>query len=316
MLIRPPCRTYVDWSLDSTRWDSYRPRRGDIIIATAPKCGTTWMQRIVALLVFNDPAPRSIDEVSPWLDMRTFPIEGVIAAIEAQAHRRFLKAHLPLDGLPLHNDVRYIHVARDGRDVAMSLHNHATGYSAAARARRDQTAAGDARLKYPHPEISDDPREFFRMWLTTTVHEGQTDGAPHISFFDTETSFWSERRRDNVLLVHYADLKADLDGEMRRIARFLDLDPATLRWPDLVEAASFAAMKSEGAKLKPISEVAFDGGAKRFFNKGTNGRWKDLFTEDDLRLYDAKVREKFSPSLAAWIEGGRRLAGDPATAPD
>src|SRR5258706_7541989 len=113
MLVRPAQRRYCTWIMDSRRWNTFIPRAGDIVIATAPKCGTTWMQQVVGGLVFNDPTPRSLDEVSPWLDGRRVPIEQLIAQIERQAHRRFLKSHLPLDGLPLFDEVKYIHVARD-----------------------------------------------------------------------------------------------------------------------------------------------------------------------------------------------------------
>ena len=44
---------YRTWMTDSRRWDTYRPRTGDIVVATYPKCGTTWMQRIVDLLIFR-----------------------------------------------------------------------------------------------------------------------------------------------------------------------------------------------------------------------------------------------------------------------
>ena len=130
MLVQPAQRDYRTWIIDSRRWEHYRPRPEDIVIATYPKCGTTWMQRIVDLLVFQTPEPRPIMQISPWIDRRfPEPIEAVAARIEAQDHRRFLKAHLPVDGLPIYDEVKYIHVARDGRDACMSFHNHGTGFT-------------------------------------------------------------------------------------------------------------------------------------------------------------------------------------------
>jgi aryl sulfotransferase len=116
-----------------------------------------------------------------------------------------------------------------------------------------------------------------------------------------------------VLLVHYNDLKADLDGEMRRIASFLDIPIDEAVWPSLVTAASFASMRAAGEELMPQTKAMFPDGSQRFFNKGVNGRWREVLTEDDLALYDAKVRQKFSPALAAWLEGGSLVAGDPRT---
>ena len=112
-LIKAAEREYRTWILDSRRWQDYRPRPDDIIIATYPKCGTTWMQRIVSLLVFQTPEPKPVMHISSWI-YRPFgePLEAVVAQIEAQEHRRFLKSHLPLDGLPFYDEVKYIHVAR------------------------------------------------------------------------------------------------------------------------------------------------------------------------------------------------------------
>ncbi len=130
MLIRPPLREYRTWAMDSRPWTRYIPRSGDIIIAAAPKCGTTWMQQIVSSLVFQDPTPRALYSVSTWIDARFFAsVTDTYRAFEGQTHRRFPKTHLPIDGLPIYNEVQYIHVARDGRDAALSMHNHFTGFS-------------------------------------------------------------------------------------------------------------------------------------------------------------------------------------------
>ena len=118
------------------------------------------------------------------------------------------------------------------------------------------------------------------------------------------------------MLVHYNDLKADLDGEMRQISSFLDIPVEESVWPSLVGAANFEAMQAAGEDLMPQTKALFAEGPKRFFNKGVNGRWRDVFTEGDLALYDAKVREKFSPGLAAWLEGGRHATNDPRQLPD
>lgn len=317
MLIRAPKREYRTWSLDSRRWADYKPRPDDIVIATAPKCGTTWTQQIVSSLVFQDAQPRPIPTVSPWIDARFRGFsEELFANLDAQTHRRFIKTHLPVDGLPLYDEVRYIHVARDGRDALMSMHNHFTGYTPSQFENFDQIGLQDPVVGRPYPRFPSNPAEFFRVWITTPALSGQTEGTPGPSFFDLEVGYWSERRRANFLLVHYNDLKADLDGEMRRISSFLDIPVDESIWPSLVEAANFEAMQEAGDRLMPQTKVLFAEGPKRFFNKGVNGRWRNVLTESDLALYDAKVREKFSPGLAAWLEGGRHATDDPRQLPD
>lgn len=119
-------RTYKTHSLDSASWDGFKPRVSDIIITTALKAGTTWMQTIVGNLIFQDQEmPRPLWQLTPWLDARKGGrIEEKLNLLEAQTHRRFLKTHLPLDALPYFPEVKYIYVGRDGRDVFMSLWNH------------------------------------------------------------------------------------------------------------------------------------------------------------------------------------------------
>jgi aryl sulfotransferase len=317
MLIRPAQREYRTWSLDSRRWADFEPRADDIVIATAPKCGTTWTQQIVASLVFQDAQARPIPTVSPWIDARFRGFsEEVFANLEAQTHRRLIKTHLPIDGLPLFDEVSYIHVARDGRDALMSMHNHFTGYTSAQYENFDRIGLEDPVIARPYPRFPASPTEFLRLWLSTPAVAGHTEGTPGPSFFDLEAGYWAERRRRNVLLVHYSDLKADLDGEMRRISSFLGIPIDEGVWPRLLAAASFESMQAAGDELMPQTKAMFPEGSKRFFNRGVNGRWRDLFSEDDLALYEAKVRQKLSPTLAAWLEGGRLVAGDPSSLPD
>ena len=102
---------------------------------------------------------------------------------------------------------------------------------------------------------------------------------------------------------------------MRRIAAFLSIETPDALWPQLVEAATFAAMKRNGAALMSEASPIYEGGSDRFLFKGTNGRWRDVMTAEDLALYD-RVAARMTPGLARWIEQGRLGAGDPRTAPE
>ena len=306
MAVRPAQRVYRIWILDSRRWDGYRPRLSDIVIATYPKCGTTWMQQIVDLLVFQTPEPRPVMEISPWIEKRfPEPALAVMARIEAQEHRRFLKTHLPADGLPIHDEVKYIHVARDGRDVCLSYHNHGSALTPEMLEGLDRAGLEDETIGRPYPRIPTDPAQHFHRWLTQGALAGHEDGLPFMSFFHFERIWWEERHRPNVLLLHYDDLKADLSGEMRRIADFLGISVAPGPWPALVEAAEFASMRRDGQALMGRVAGIFEGGSSRFFHKGTNERWRGVFREQDLLLYEARVAAAHPPDCAWWVAHGR-----------
>ena len=313
MLSRAPSRIVKNDVMDSSRWSAYEPRSGDIIIGTAPKVGTHWMLQIVSLLVFQSPEPRDLG-FAPWLDAQFLaPLDDVLKKIESQAHRRILFSHLPFDAIPIYDEVQYIHVARDGRDACMSLLNHVSNmttehFNRIAENPRDGDTIDRAMRESPR-----EPREFFLYWIEAGTSR-DIDRADW--FFEIERSYWSERHRPNLLLVHFNDLKANLSGEMRRISAFLEIPVNEAMWPNLVEAATFDSMKLNGAQILAKLEHLFRGGHETFLHKGTNERWRDALTELDLELYEKRAHTALSPGLFNWLHNGRRVAGDPVSMPD
>lgn len=315
MMLRAPTREYRTATMDSRRWDGYRPRAGDIVVATYPKCGTTWTQRIVDLLVFQSPAPRQFLAASPWLDATFFAsVDEDLARLEAQTHRRCVKTHLPIDAVPVFEGVKFIHVVRDGRDACMSMHNHQLGFLPHMRERMAQPAGGEATP--PPPETPKDPRAFFLQWMDRAETDAPEGPGRDLPFCEFEHTYWRTRQAPWMLFVHYNDLKADLEGQMQRISAFLEIETPPARLAELARAASFDAMRRDGETMMPQLRAAFDEGAQRFIHKGVNGRWKEVLTAEDLARYDALVRRKLSCAMAAWIEQGSLACGDPRGLPD
>lgn len=294
-------RTYRSHHLDSERWDHIALRPGDVVISTSMKAGTTWMQRIMSLLVFGPgPLPAPLHELSPWIDSSfQGDIHDVVATIEAQEHQRFLKSHLPLDALPYDPAVRYVYVGRDTRDVFMSAFNHYSGYTTFTYSLLD--AAGGSIG--PMPRCPATERELWAHWMTRSLFDWESDGWPFWSHHHHAKSFWTYHHLPNVLMVHYADLLTDLEGQMRRVAAFSQLEVAEDAWPQLVAAARFGAMKQEAVRNEEYIGLIFEGGADRFFYKGTNGRWRDVLTDDDLALYETAAAQ-LDPTLRSWLEAG------------
>jgi aryl sulfotransferase len=123
--IRRPSGEHRHAIEDSLRWRDFEHRSDDIFISTPPKSGTTWMQGIVSSLLWPaGDAPGDRSSRSPWVDVRSRPIDEVLAHLAQQQHRRFIKTHSPADCVPIFEECRYIMVYRDGRDALMSWANH------------------------------------------------------------------------------------------------------------------------------------------------------------------------------------------------
>ncbi len=295
-------RVYNEFVLESQRWDRFEPRDDDIIICTPAKCGTTWTQMICALLIFQKTKfDKALTEHSPWLDALTAPCEQVLDQLQAQTHRRFIKTHTPLDGLPYFEQAKYICVGRDPRDAFLSLTNHSQNMKREIMELLQKNATGEWRPPNIPPE---DQIEWFCDWITSSCSE-EPNHEFHSDVLYYVRSFWQYRHLPNILMLHYSDLKADLDGEMRRIAKFLDIQIDETLWPELVSAASFENMKNNADQLAPqvTDNVWKDTG--QFFNKGVSGQWCKVLNDKALDLYRQAMDKNLESDLSAWLEQGR-----------
>jgi len=285
---------------DNARWDGFTFRDGDVVISTPPKSGTTWMQMICALLVFGTPDfDGDLDELSPWLDWSLQLRESVEATLEAQQHRRFIKTHTPLDGLPFDPRVTYVCVGRDPRDVGISLGNHRANVDPqAVRQAREAAGLADGSPNVAPSVVEASEQHRFRHWMlddtpVTTNHYSLRFTMHHL------TTFWDARESANVVLMHYDDLKTDLAAEMRHLARRLDITVPESAWPSLVRAATFEDMRKQPTRLVPNKAVWRD--RERFFNRGVSGQWVGVLDGADLQEYAARVTEFTAPDLLKWV---------------
>ena len=302
-------RCYQSVVMDSTRWERFAPRSDDIVIATSYKAGTTWMQAICAALVFQAPEPPvAQDQLSPWLDALFAPIDDVLELLEGLENRRYIKTHLPLDALRFFDQVKYIFVGRDGRDVFTSMWNHWHNMDPDFI---DEINADPERVgpRFPHPP--DEVQPAFDEWLAKSSFEWEVDGYPFWSHLHHAQSWWDYRHLDNVLHIHFDDLLADLDGEMRRVANYLEIPVDEERWPDLVRGVTFEQMKRNAAKWAPGATQGLWKNTSNFFHKGTSRRWEGLLRPDQSKAYEQAAGERLEPALAAWLVRGRAAAGDP-----
>jgi aryl sulfotransferase len=263
----------VDLELRAQRWAHFPFRQGDIVICAPPKSGTTWVQMICALLIFQtSDLPAPLPELSPWLDKPEDARSRLFPQLAAQEHRRFIKAHLPLDKIAIDSRATYIVVARHPLDVLLSLH-HING------------------LRRPQPPLRE---------LLPKVINGKSPqkGLPGLMHYWSVA--WARRDEPNVVLLRYEDLVADLAGQMRSLAARLDITVPETTWPGLVKAATFEQMRAAADQIQPMPNLK---DPAEFFWKGKPGSARALLTDDDLARYDERAAQLAPADLLAWLKG-------------
>ncbi len=295
---RAPIR-YRSPDEDSARWLGFTHRADDIVISTRSKHGTTWMQMICALLVFQTPElPDRLDALSPWFDWLGTPRDELVARLDAQTHRRFVKTHTPLDGLPLDPRVTYIVVARHPLDAAISLYHQGDNLDR----ERIRTLTGQPAPTIPVPERPP-LHEWLLGWMDLDVPPADAlDLLPGVMWHLSDA--WARRNDPNVMLVQYDDLVAHLDGEMRRIAARLAIPVDETRWPGLVDAARFASMRAAAGQVAPDPEGILRDRSS-FFRRGSSGAHRDVLTPTEIHYYGARARTLAPPDLLAWLHRER-----------
>ena len=279
---------------DSTIWNDIAFRDDDVIIATYAKSGTTWMQQIVAQLLFDADPGVAVAEMSPWVDLRVPPKAVKLPLLEAQTHRRFMKTHLPVDALRFAPQAKYLYVGRDGRDVVWSMYNHHVN---ANQSWYDALNDTPGRVGPPIGPPPADIRQYWREWF-------DRDGHPFWPFWENVRSWWAIRDLPNVKFVHFADLKKDMAGEIRGIADFLGIDIDEARWDDILTHCSFEWMKKNATKTVPLGGAFWDAGAEVFINKGVNGRWTESLTPAEAAAYEERSRAELGDACARWLAVG------------
>jgi aryl sulfotransferase len=294
--IRPPTRDHRSAIEDSRRWERFEHRPDDMFISTPPKSGTTWTQGIVASLLWpaGDP-PGHRNSLSPWVDVRFRPVDVMLAELAAQQHRRFIKTHSPADCTPIFEQCKYVTVYRDGRDALMSWANHRAAMRPELTAFLNSTAEAEG-IEPIAERWSGDMDELFDEWVS------YCSPIVHLA------SWWPLRHEPFVYFLHYNDLKADLEGEMRRLAAFLEIDVPEQHWAPAVERCGLEQMRDDPGNAG--MELAFEGGAAAFFFQGTNGRWRDVLTPEQLDRYDRLVADGLPAEAAAWFEQGSLALGE------
>lgn len=293
-------RRYRNAGADNLRWERFTARPDDIIISTPQKSGTTLLQRLCSLAIFRTPdLDQPLDVVSPWFDQHTRSDEQMLAIVDAQSHRRFLKTHTPLDGVPTWDGVTYLSAARDPRDIFISWDRQNDNIDRDRLVAAFDDGAGLAKVRplMAPPAATFDKR--FDDWLGRN-DPNQFSLARHLHHMQYA---WERRDAAAMALFHFADLTADPSAALNAVAAAIQVDVNGDELAELSPFAGFEAMRQDAAKLAPNTKGIFVE-PERFFRTGKSGAWKDLFTAEQNDRYLARCDQLADPDFLAWLHRG------------
>lgn len=253
---------------------AFRPRPDDVIVATYPKAGTTWMQQIVhALRTRGDMEFREITEVTPWIELAHDC--GWDLSADHKASPRAFKSHW--DGSQVPPGCRSVAVIRDPRDTILSFYNFFNGWIL----EKDSVGLDE-----------------FCDWVIDR-------GPPFSNYHAHLLSWWRRRHEPGVLPIAYEDMKADLPGAVRRVARFIGLGDD--------EAAIAIAIRHAGFDFMKANEHKFDDNVVFSKRNAALGLPPDAATS---KVKTGKVgghRARLSPRILARLEERWRETVEPET---
>mmetsp|Transcript_19713 Transcript_19713/g.27203 ORF Transcript_19713/g.27203 Transcript_19713/m.27203 type:complete len:304 (+) Transcript_19713:32-943(+) len=262
-------------------------RTGDVVIATHPKCGTTWMQQITLLLTLRDKSLifDPLDQ-SMWPEQqlaRTNSASQSLKNLNDQKGRRILKTHAPAHLVPWNGEEehesstvkpRILVVNRNPLDASVSMFHHSLNIS---------------DFEYTGPWD-----HFQQIYL-----DGKVESGDYWDFYD---GWWEEHKKtpENIMWVNFEDLKSDLKGQVKKIAKFLEIECDEEFAEYVATNSTFEAMKKQAEIANAEKEKKGGYVLKDHIRKGKVGGWKAYFSEEqmkDFREKHQKVTREWRPEI-------------------
>lgn len=279
-------------------------RDGDVVVSVPPKSGTTWTMNIVhQLLTGGTDAFHDIYAEVPWIEFLSHPQETHQAVADRVAamhrdRRRAFKSHSAPPDVPFvaqddGPDVKYVVICRNPEEALVSFRPFLAQHS----------EEWHALWGMPHGLMT---RPDFPSFYWDVIDAN----AMQARFFGFLQAWWPLRNRQNVLFLHYSDMKRDHEGSIRQIARFIKADPTPAQWPRILEYTSFAWMKRHESKFEARSIAAppiLRPGA--MIRKGAAGAARSDGMTEEISAHLEAAGRRICPDAAAvdWFYNGGAL---------
>ena len=287
--IHPALRRYSGHRTRPDRWADWQPNVGDIIICTPAKCGTTWTQAIVTMLLYGtvDLLARA-SALSPWVDSNLSDADNVNSVPLSASGRRVIKTHTPTDGFPVWKGVSVVAVYRHPLDVLLSVRKHLMNMKDVDGG--EICAPLDAALSFYLNGVFD-------------VQSNDTDKLATIATHYTHTLHRPDQ--EDLVLLHYADMIADHHGTVVHLARSLGIDADDALIDAITKATAIDAMRSDPVKFAPEGGKGFWHNDAGFFAKGGINQWREAFDDLQVAGFDDRLAVLVpDPQERAWIKFG------------
>ena len=236
--------------------------------------------------------PRPLAQLSPWMDHLIAAPEQVYARLAIQDHRRFIKTHTPLDGIPLDPRATYIVTARQPLDMAVSLYHQGDNID---RARLRQLTA------QPEPTTPPPLRQPLHEWLLEWI---VNDAAPR--------SIWTRCPGScGTFPMPGPDPQAErLASALRQSVRRLGGPDALARRSarDSRSGAGLALacasghvqnMAARAHTLVPAAGILKSNAA--FFRRGTSGEGRQILSDEEVAAYYARAAQLAPADMLTWL---------------
>jgi len=287
--LHPALRAYSGHRTRPERWVDWRPHEGDIIVSTPAKCGTTWTQSILTMLLYGSvDLPDRVSALSPWVDSNLSDADHVSGVPFSPSGRRVIKTHTPADGFPIWKGVTVVAVYRHPLDVLLSVRKHLKNMKDVDGG--EICGPIDTALSFYLDGAFDFQSNDSDKLATITTHYRHTLHRAH---------------QKDLVLMHYADMISDHRGAVAHLARRLEIeaDPALI--DAITEATAIDAMRSDPIKFAPEGGKGFWHNDAGFFAKGGTNQWRDAFTDHQLARFEDRLAELVpDPQERAWIKFG------------
>ena len=206
-------------------------------------------------------------ESVPWPDTTFLPMKVINEMPSPRIFKSHSPYHMMAGGIPHTSPAKYIYIARNPKDTAVSFYYH---------------VSGSLPYQYSQPW-----EHFLRLYMSGTVEFGL--------WFDHVLEWWKHRYAENILFLKYEDMKMDHHGAVKKIAEFMGYDLKEEVIDVIVEKSTFQNMKENPALNEGIKKLRKPD-APGFFRKGVVGDWRSHFTSEQNTEFDAVYAERMKGS--------------------